>query len=92
MAHERERDEILVALLRGIDVEVWLDDAGQPNASRSDGGRGARIVADDIFDLRRAGLVTWSGPTTSLQTPQSVALTDEGRARAERLRAAPGAH
>jgi hypothetical protein len=82
MAHEREQGDILLALLRGIDVEVWLDDSGQPNASRRDGGR---IVADDIFDLRRAGLVSWTGP--SLQIPQSVALTPEGRLRAEQLRA-----
>lgn len=84
MPYQRERDNILEALLRGIEVEVWLDDAGQPNANRSDRGR---INADDIFDLKRAGLVTWTGATPSLQTPQSVALTPEGRSRAEQLRA-----
>jgi hypothetical protein len=81
MAHEREQGDLLMALLRGTDIEVWLDDSGQPNASRSDGGR---VVADDIFDLRRAGLVSWTGP--SLQVPQSVTLTPEGRIKADQLR------
>jgi hypothetical protein len=84
MPHVRSQGDLLLALLRGVDIEVWLDDAGQPNASRSDGGR---VVADDIFDLKRAGLVVWTGPSPSLQIPQSVSLTPEGRHRAEQLRA-----
>jgi hypothetical protein len=84
MPHVRSQSDLLLALIRGVDVEVWLDDAGQPNASRSDGGR---VIADDIFDLKRAGLVVWTGPSPSLQIPQSVSLTPEGRPRAEQLRA-----
>lgn len=84
MPHVRSQSDLLLALIRGVDVEVWLDDAGQPNASRSDGGR---VIADDIFDLKRAGLVLWTGPSPSLQIPQSVSLTPEGRQRAEQLRA-----
>ena len=52
MPHVRSQGDLLLALLRGVDIEVWLDDAGQPNASRSDSGR---VNADDIFDLKRAG-------------------------------------
>jgi hypothetical protein len=84
MPYVRSQGDLLLALLRGVDIEVWLDDAGQPKASRNDGGR---VVADDIFDLKRAGLVVWTGPSPSLQIPQSVSLTPEGRHRAEQLRA-----